>query len=258
MGLSDVIDELLNQHGLADTSTAEQTDLSTTGVGGEQVDDLDTGLQDFSGGGLLNEGWRVGMDRAELDALDRTPLVNGFTNDVHDTAQSTLSDRDPNRSTSIDDLLPTDETLGTVHSNGSDRVLAKVSSDLKDETTTVEVLDFESVEDGRQVIGLELYIYDCTNNSFDVPHCSGSLRSIRACCKTRINASEYVPNAFRRALTSLLLSSAKRSGIGGGVGSGRKGSPREVGSGRKERVRPLGRAEGLFSRARDSGEAPGR
>jgi len=44
MGLSDVVDEFLNQHGLANTGATEQTNLSTTGVGGEQVDNLDTGL----------------------------------------------------------------------------------------------------------------------------------------------------------------------------------------------------------------------
>ena len=50
MGLGDVVDQFLNQHGLADTSTTEQTNLSTTGVGSEQVNDLDTGLQDFGSG----------------------------------------------------------------------------------------------------------------------------------------------------------------------------------------------------------------
>ena len=197
------------------------------------------------------------MDRAELDALDGTPLVNGLTDDVHDTAQSTLSDRNPNGSTGVDDLLPTNEPLSTVHSNGSDRVLAKVSGNLEDKTTTMEVLDFKSVEDGWQVLGLELYIYNGTDDRLDVTDSSGSFRSIRACYETRINALVYVLNAFRRVLTSLLLSSTSRPGVRG-EGSGRKGHPREVGRGREERVRPLGRAESLFSGARDSGEAPGR
>lgn len=49
MGLGDVVDELLNQHSLSDTSTSEETNLSTTGVGGEEIDDLDTGLQNLGG-----------------------------------------------------------------------------------------------------------------------------------------------------------------------------------------------------------------
>lgn len=48
MGLGDVVDQLLNQHSLADTSTAEKTNLSTTSVGSEKIDDLDAGLEHLS------------------------------------------------------------------------------------------------------------------------------------------------------------------------------------------------------------------
>ena len=240
MGLGDVVDEFLNQHGLANTGTTEQTNLSATGVGGKQVDNLDTGLQDLGSGRLLNEGGRVGMDRTKLDTLDGTPLVNGLANDVHDTTQSALPDGNPNRSASVYNLLATDETLGTVHSNGSDRVLAKVSRDLEDETATMEILDFESVEDRWQVLGLELNIYDGTDDRLDVTNSSGSLRSIRARYKTRINASEWFPDVLRRVLTRLLLSSTNWSDVGGGARGRRKGRSREVSRGREERVCPLG------------------
>jgi len=224
MGLGDVVDEFLNQHSLSDTSTTEKTNLSTTGVGGEQVDDLNTGLQNLGGGGLLNEGGRVGMNRTEFDAFNGTPLVNWLTNDVHDTSQCTLPDRNLDGGTGVDNPLSPDETLGTVHGNGSDRVLTEVSSDLEDETATTKVLDFESVENRWQVLCLELNIYDGTDDRLDLADGSGSLRGIRARCETRINASECVLYALRRGLTSLLLS-ANCSGVGGGVGSGRKGRP---------------------------------
>ena len=180
------------------------------------------------------------MDRGKLDTLDGTPLVNWFTNDVHDTTQSTLSDGDPDGSTSVYNLLATDETLGTVHSNSSDRVLAEMSSDLEDETTAVEVLDFKSIENRWQIVGLELNIHDGTDDGLDMPASSGSLRGIRARCKTRINASECFPNATRRVLTRLLLSSTNRPDVGGGVGGGRKGRSRKVSRGREERVCRLG------------------
>jgi hypothetical protein len=35
VGLGDVVDQLLDEDGLADTSTTEQTNLTATGVGGE-------------------------------------------------------------------------------------------------------------------------------------------------------------------------------------------------------------------------------
>jgi hypothetical protein len=42
VGLGDIVDQLLDKHSLADTSTSEETNLSTTSVGGKQIDNLDT------------------------------------------------------------------------------------------------------------------------------------------------------------------------------------------------------------------------
>ena len=45
----DVVDELLDDDGLAHAGAAEQADLAALDVGGEQVDDLDAGLEDLVG-----------------------------------------------------------------------------------------------------------------------------------------------------------------------------------------------------------------
>ena len=45
MSRCDVVDQLLDQNGLANAGTAEQTDLTALGVGANQVDDLDAGFQ---------------------------------------------------------------------------------------------------------------------------------------------------------------------------------------------------------------------
>lgn len=108
------------------------------------------------------------MNRRELDALDGTTLINGLANDVHDTAESSGTDGNLDGCTGVKDLLSANETLCTVHGNGTDRVLTQVSSDLEDETATVEVLDFESIENRRKVLSLELDVDDGTNNCFDV------------------------------------------------------------------------------------------
>src|SRR5207253_3076961 len=46
VALGDIVDQLLNEHGLADAGAAEQTDLAAAGIRREQVDDLDPGDQD--------------------------------------------------------------------------------------------------------------------------------------------------------------------------------------------------------------------
>jgi hypothetical protein len=113
VSLGDVVDELLNEHSLADTGTTEQTNFSTTGVGGEQIDDLDTSDENLSGGGLLNELWGVVVDRQELVRLDGATLIDGVTSDVYNTAESGRADGNGDGSASVGGLGASGKTLGT-------------------------------------------------------------------------------------------------------------------------------------------------
>jgi hypothetical protein len=80
--LGDVVDELHDEHGLADAGAAEQADLAAAGVRGEQVDDLDAGLEhltlvdcsdELGRGRWIGLDTRLGVDRAELvDGLPTT------------------------------------------------------------------------------------------------------------------------------------------------------------------------------------------
>lgn len=105
--------QLLNEDSLADTGTTEETNLSTTSVGGEQVDDLDTGNENLGRGGLLTEERGFGVDRGELVGLDGTTLVDGVTSDVDDTAKGGRADGNLDGSAGVDGGGTTDETLST-------------------------------------------------------------------------------------------------------------------------------------------------
>lgn len=130
------------------------------------------------------------MNRAKLDTLDRTTLVNGLANDVHDTAESSLADGDHDGGAGVDDLGTTNETLGTVHGNGTDGVLTQVGSDLENETTTVEVLNLKGVQDRREAVRVELDVDDGTNDGLDDTGglCLGRVAAGR--CKTRQKETE--------------------------------------------------------------------
>ena len=67
--LGDRVDELHDDDRLADAGATEQTDLSTLGVGREEIDDLDAGLEDLAGAGLLLERRRLAVDRHALVAV---------------------------------------------------------------------------------------------------------------------------------------------------------------------------------------------
>lgn len=105
--------QLLNEDSLSDTSTSEETNLSTTSVRSQQVDNLDTGDEDLSGGGLLGELRGVGVDGGVLGGLDGTTLVNGVTSDVHDATKSAVTNGNLDGGASVGGLGATNETLGT-------------------------------------------------------------------------------------------------------------------------------------------------
>lgn len=54
---------------------------------------------------------------------DGTPLINGLTNDIHDPAQGLWTHWDSNGSTGVQNLLSTDQTLSTIHGDGTHCVL---------------------------------------------------------------------------------------------------------------------------------------
>ena len=151
MCLCDVVDQLLDEHGLSDAGTSKETNLSTLGVRGEEVDDLDAGLEDLCGGRLVDERRRVGMDGGELHALDGTAFVDGLANDVHDSAEGGCSDGDHYRCAGVDNLLATNETLCAVHCDGADRVFTQMGGDLEDETAAMEILNLEPLRMGGRL-----------------------------------------------------------------------------------------------------------
>ena len=83
----DVVDQLHDHHGLADTSTSEEANLPALGIGGQEVDHLDAGHQDFLGLALLGEQRGGAVDGGLGVALDGALFVDGLADDVQDAAQ---------------------------------------------------------------------------------------------------------------------------------------------------------------------------
>ncbi len=169
VALGDVVDELHDDDGLADTGTAEQTDLTTLAVGENEVDDLDTGGEDGVLGGLVAELGGDGVD-GELGLLaDGAALIDGLTEDVEDAAEGFAADGDGNLATGGDDLGLELEEVGGLHGNAAAGVGVQVLDDLEGEgLIAAEVLgDVEGGEDGRDTF-VEVDIDDGTDDLGDV------------------------------------------------------------------------------------------
>ncbi len=98
----DVVDQLLDEHGLARPRAAEEPDLPASDERRDQVDHLDPGLEDLHLRREVAEcGW-VAVNRPALHALRRGPLVvDGIARHVPEATERRVADRDRDRVTRI-------------------------------------------------------------------------------------------------------------------------------------------------------------
>lgn len=88
-----------------------------------------------------------------------------LTNDIDNPAESGGSNGDADGGADIMDSLATNETLGTIHSNGTDGVLSQMLGNLQHQPGRT-VLYLQGIEDGGKV-GVKLHVNDGTNDSYD-------------------------------------------------------------------------------------------
>ena len=150
MALGDVVDQFLDQHGLADAGAAEQADLAALGVRREQVDDLDAGDEDRGFGRLVDEQRGLGVDVGEQVAADRAALVDRLADDVHDAAERHRADGHADLAAGGGDALAAGQALGRVHGDRADEVLAEMLGDLEDEAVAI-IVGLERGEDRRKL-----------------------------------------------------------------------------------------------------------
>ncbi len=158
MRLGDVVDQLHDDHGLADACPAEQADLAALGIGREQIDHLDAGGQDLGLGRLVDQQRRRGVDRRPDLGLDRAALVDRLADHVEDPPERLAPDRDRDRLAGIEHLLTTGQAVGAVHRDRAHGRLAEVLGDLEHQLAAV-VVGVERVQDRRQM-AVELDVDD--------------------------------------------------------------------------------------------------
>jgi hypothetical protein len=81
-------------YSLSDTGTTEKSNLTTLGVGGEEIDDLDTSDENLLRLALLSEKRGGSVDGGLGVALDGALLVDGLADDVKNATEGAGADRD--------------------------------------------------------------------------------------------------------------------------------------------------------------------
>jgi peptide chain release factor 1 len=176
MALGDVVDQLLNHDRLAHPGAAEQTDLAALHERGDQVDDLDAGLEDLGLGLQVGELRRLPVNGPALDVLgQRRPAVHRLAQHVEDPAQRRAADRCGDRVAGIGDLHAAAHAVRAAHRHGAHLVLPDVLLDLGGEThrkAAAAVLELQRVVDLGQMLRLELNVEhraDDLDDAADVP-----------------------------------------------------------------------------------------
>src|SRR5579862_3545057 len=191
----DVVDQLLDEHRLADARAAEEPDLAAADVRRDQIDDLQPGLEDLHLRRELAEGRRVAVDRPPL-AGRFLLAVDGIADHVPDPAEGNVADRDGDGPPRVDDLDAARKAVGGVHRDGAHAVVAQVLLHLRDQLARAAVLghlDAQRVVDLRQPAredGVE-------DDALDLDDPAGALLGLRSG-----HASPYAVRASAPATTS--------------------------------------------------------
>ena len=157
MLLCDVVDQLLNQDGLAYTCTAEQTDLTALCIGADQVNDLDAGFQNVNRTLLLLIRRSRTMDFPLLFGFNRLAFINRLAEKVEHTSQRFLTDRNTDGSAGILCLCAANQTVRGAHGNAACGVVTDMLRNLGDNGFAL-VVNFKCIEEVGKLSICKFYI----------------------------------------------------------------------------------------------------
>ena len=126
--LCHALDHLLDEDSLADARATEETDLAALDVGGQQVDDLDAGLEHLGARLELVKGRGLAVDRPALGDLEGLALceVEDVTGHIKNVALRDVADGHGDRGTGVSDGGTTHEAVGGLQRDGTHEVVAEV------------------------------------------------------------------------------------------------------------------------------------
>ncbi len=157
---------------------AEEADLAALDVGGEQVDDLDAGLEHRGVRLELVEGGRAAVDLPVV--LDRTDVVGveRLADDVEDVSQDGVPDGHGDPAAGLAHDGAAHEAVGRLHAHAADAALTDLLGDFaghRDGGAVDDDVDLDGVVDLGQRVRRELHVHDRSGDRDDAPRLVGGL-----------------------------------------------------------------------------------
>ena len=151
MFLCNVVDQLLDEHGLTYSGSTEETDLSSLEIRLEKIDDLDTCEEHLLRGSQVLELRRLPVDRECAFAVEFLHSVDGLADNVHHAASDLRADRHCDRRTCALSFHSAIQSVCTVHRYCTHGVLADVLLHFDDEALAVSAIDCEGFVNSRKL-----------------------------------------------------------------------------------------------------------
>ena len=145
-----VVDELHDENRLTNTSAAEQTDFTALCIGGNQVDNLNAGFQNFCGGFLLVISRSGTVNRPALHVGRCILIIHRLTQQVKDTAQGFLTHGNRNGTAGVHSFCAANQTVGAGHGNAAHNVITDVLCHLQ-RNHVITVFNGDGVQQPRQL-----------------------------------------------------------------------------------------------------------
>ncbi len=126
MVLRNVVDELHDDDGFADSGAAEQADLAALQEGLDEIDDLDARLEHLFARRLLVEERRGAMDWLALVLADGAEFIDRLADNVDDAAEGFAAHGDADGAAEVDGLHAADHAVSGFHGDCAYTALAQV------------------------------------------------------------------------------------------------------------------------------------
>lgn len=178
------LDHFLDEDRFAHARATEEADLATLHVRGEQVDNLEAGLEHLGFRLEFIEGGSLAVNRPaflHVDLVGRN--VERFAHDVEDVPAGNVPDRNGDGGTGIDNDGAAHQAVRRFHRDGAHHVIAQVLSHFQNHL----LLDDASVTSGEGGRGFQgvIDIGKRVGRKFDVDDGANDLRNPAGCGQVR-------------------------------------------------------------------------
>ena len=115
-----------HDNGFANTGPAKHTHFAPPRKGNQQVDNLNTGLENAYRGILLGKLGRFTVDGQHFFLAHWTQSINGSADHVENASQAGFANRHHNGFLSVFNRHPPNQTVGDVHGDGPDHIITQM------------------------------------------------------------------------------------------------------------------------------------